>query len=147
MLLGELDYANDTDGEMPLRINISERIKHPFYIGNSKYHDIALLKLEKAVEFSDFIRPICLPESNSIDFNIIATGWGKTEKQELSSHLQKVELDLYTHRECDDLYTDLSLSSIQRGILNGMQVCAGAKIGRRDTCQVCLQINSSCFEF
>ena len=42
-------------------------------------NDIVLLKLEKKIVFSDFARPICLPETddwtNSIDSECYSLGW------------------------------------------------------------------------
>lgn len=137
VLLGELDYSRDDDDAKPLRLNVAERIRHPNYTGRSRYDDIALLRLEHTVPFNDYIRPICLPDSSSIGFNAQATGWGRLDfDRPVSTHLQKVELELFTHKECDDLYAVLNSSSINRGIVNNTQICAGAQSGRGDTCQV-----------
>ncbi len=42
-------------------------------------NDIVLLKLEKKIVFSDFARPICLPETddwtNSVDSECYSLGW------------------------------------------------------------------------
>lgn len=137
VLLGELDYASDDDDAAPLQFNIVERIRHPNYTGKFKYNDIALLRLESTVPFNDYIRPACLPESSSIGFNAKATGWGRLDfDRPVTSHLQKVELDLFTYQECDELYAVLNSSSINRGIVNETQICAGTQSGRGDTCQV-----------
>ena len=43
--------------------------------------DVALLVLSKYVQFSDYIRPVCLPEPDSPDqnlTNLVITGWGNT---------------------------------------------------------------------
>lgn len=137
MLLGELDYASDDDDAKPLQLNIAERIRHPNYTGRFKYNDIALLRLDSIVTFNDYIRPACLPESSSIGFNAKATGWGRLDfDRPRSTYLQKVELDLFTHKECDELYAVLNSSSIDRGIVNETQICAGTQSGRGDTCQV-----------
>lgn len=137
MLLGDLDYANDDDDASPLKVIVADHIKHPDYMAKYTYHDIGLLRLKNVVPFNDYIRPICLPDSSSIAFQAIATGWGRLDfDRPLSTYLQKVELDLFTHKECDDLYTVLGSKSINRGIINDTQICAGTHAGRGDTCKV-----------
>lgn len=137
VLLGELDYASDDDDARPLLFNIVKRIRHPKYTSQFKYNDIALLRLDHEVTFNDYIRPACLPESSSIGFNAKATGWGRLDyDRPISTRLQKVELDLFTHKECDELYKLLNSNSINRGIVNDTQICAGTYSGRGDTCQV-----------
>lgn len=143
MRLGDLDYTIDYDDAEPLQVKIAERIKHPEFTNKHKYNDIALLRLEHSVLFGEYIRPICLPDSSSIAFNAIATGWGRLDFDlPTSTHLQKVELDLFTHKECDDLYRILNSRSIYRGIVNDTQICAGSH-GRShgDTCQVSFYIH------
>lgn len=58
---------------------VIERIRNPQYKPPSQYHDIALLKLERNVEFNEWIRPSCLPYSlpdSGPDGKATATGWG-----------------------------------------------------------------------
>lgn len=95
--LGEFDITNDTDciqelnGQLdcmdpPVDYAIEKIIPHPLYnpTNPSKHHDLALLKLNETVKYSDFIQPICLP---SKEFNIglvpglphTCVGWGKTD--------------------------------------------------------------------
>lgn len=137
MLLGELDYANSYDDAEPLQINIAQRIKHPNFSGRFTYNDIALLRLENIVTFNDYIRPACLPESSSIASQAMATGWGETDSDHsVKTHLQKVKLDLVTHGECDAIYRRRNFRAINRGIINELQICAGEKTSRKDTCKV-----------
>lgn len=50
----------------------------------SMYHDIGLLRLERGVVISPFIRPICLnKETSSVPMEVIATGWGHVDGSEL----------------------------------------------------------------
>jgi len=78
--LGELDYLSETDEARPKDYRIVQRIIHPNYKSTSSYHDIALFRLERDVDFSAFVRPICLNTDNTFTPPaIIATGWGKTD--------------------------------------------------------------------
>ena len=63
-----------------------------------KYHDIALLRLQHEVAYSDFVKPICLPTTvgelyhSFIGEKSIVAGWGLTEKDNYSDFLLKVEV-------------------------------------------------------
>lgn len=95
--LGEFDITNDTDciqelnGQLactdpPVDYAVEKIIPHPLYnpTNPSKHHDIAILKLNDTVKYSDFIQPICLPTK---EFNKglvpgypqMVCGWGKTD--------------------------------------------------------------------
>lgn len=95
--MGEFDITNDTDcikelnGQLdcmdpPVDYAIEKIIPHPLYNPKnpSKHHDIAILKLNDTVKFSDFIQPICLPIkgfnkglSPGLPHSVV--GWGKTD--------------------------------------------------------------------
>lgn len=91
--LGEWDTLQEIDCEggdcalAPVNIRITEKIPHSQYDPNSKAqgNDIALLRLENSVQYTDFIKPICLPlsqtlRSGSLDgIALDVAGWGKTE--------------------------------------------------------------------
>lgn len=53
---------------------------HPEKSPESKLHDIAIIILDKVPPYTDFIRPICLPESiDDISFKkgkLYVAGWG-----------------------------------------------------------------------
>lgn len=77
--LGVLNYLSNTDNDKSKDYQIVQHILHPNYTSNSFYHDIALFRLEKDVEFSAYIRPICLNTDNLLKPSIVtATGWGQT---------------------------------------------------------------------
>ncbi len=52
----------------PIDFKIRKKIIHKNYMKTNPYQndDIALLKLDRSVEFSDFIQPICLPVTTEI---------------------------------------------------------------------------------
>lgn len=82
MRLGDYDIGSTTDISRPRDYRIVEYIVHPDYKPRTQlYNDIALFRLEKDVEFSAFVRPICVNSDPSLDLNeMIATGWGTTKQ-------------------------------------------------------------------
>lgn len=78
--VGELNIVSKTDDARPKDYRIVQRVIHPDYISTSRYNDIGLFRLETEVEFSEYVRPICLNSDPNLDLqlNVIATGWGKT---------------------------------------------------------------------
>ena len=50
------------------------------WVGNQQ-HDIAVAKLNRKVQFSEYVRPVCLPDFvPPVDANIYITGWGSTKQ-------------------------------------------------------------------
>lgn len=71
-----------------LKAKISKIIPFPSYTESSsgfRYQDVALIQLEDALEYNDYVRPACLPESGQ-DFAVTSicytTGWGFTSTAE-----------------------------------------------------------------
>lgn len=71
----------------PVDVSVEEKIVHENYEPNSKnqHNDIALLRLSKNVQYSDFIRPICLPVDSSLrnkdlsGVTLDVAGWGLSQ--------------------------------------------------------------------
>ena len=60
MRLGELDFLSTNETESK-DFGIEEIKIHQDYDAATQRHDIALIKLNARVSYSNFIRPICLP--------------------------------------------------------------------------------------
>ncbi|XP_011180416.1 phenoloxidase-activating factor 3 isoform X1 [Zeugodacus cucurbitae] len=86
---------------------------HPDYDDSTKYKDIALIKLDRTIDFQTYnhIKPICLPITPS-DYNLVPrailvlAGWGLTEKNERrqAEILQKGLLRFEPLDVCKELY-------------------------------------------
>ncbi|KAG4071670.1 hypothetical protein HA402_011824 [Bradysia odoriphaga] len=87
----------------------------PHMAGRSATNDIALLKIDRTVDFSQYIQPACLPHTRP-------------------SSLQKVPLNLVPFDVCKESYPP-SLT-FREGLVNQTQLCAGSNRGERDTCAV-----------
>ena len=56
---------------------------HPEYDAKTANNDIALIQLSKKVNFTKYIRPICVPSSGFPDpsgTNAFVSGWGTTSQ-------------------------------------------------------------------
>ncbi|XP_054422116.1 plasma kallikrein [Pteronotus mesoamericanus] len=110
---------------------IKEIIIHQNYSISENTHDIALIKLEAPLNYTEFQKPICLPskeDTNMIYTNCWVTGWGFTkEKGEIQNILQKVKIPLITNEECQKRYRDYEITK--------QMICAGYKEGGKDACK------------
>ncbi|KOX78153.1 Enteropeptidase [Melipona quadrifasciata] len=105
---------------------------HPDYIDNGFINDIAMLRLEKPVTFSDYVRPVCLPDLEPKSGTMCTvTGWGQLFEigRIFPDTLQEVQLPVISTEECRRKTLFLPLYRITSGML-----CAGLKDGGRDAC-------------
>ena len=57
---------------------VSHIILHPGYVDAGFLNDISLLRLRDPVQFSDFVRPVCLPPAPIRDGRLCTVvGWGQ----------------------------------------------------------------------
>ncbi|XP_053615647.1 uncharacterized protein LOC128678250 isoform X2 [Plodia interpunctella] len=135
--LGELDLASETDGATPVDLLIKEKMKHEQYSTKTHANDIGVLILEKDVEFTALIKPICLPQEDEyrsqtfVDHSPMVAGWGSTEYRGPSaSHLQVIQLPVVTNEQCAQAYSNYNVVHIDDSI-----ICAGELRGGKDACQ------------
>jgi secreted trypsin-like serine protease len=77
VLLGAVDL-NDP-GLLAQKYYVQDIIRHPEYAGTTRYNDIALVELDRAVKFSEHVQPACLYTKSDVpEFGLEVTGWGKT---------------------------------------------------------------------
>lgn len=142
--LGEYDLSTDIDcddfhvcSDDPIDVDIADIITHERYNfrDGNRYHDIALLRLAREVDFTDFIRPICLPYAADLISQSFAgtigtvVGWGKTEYDSSGSTVKlSVELPVKSHEECTQIYNRTMI------LLGERQVCAGGT-QNKDSCE------------
>uniref|UniRef100_A0A8C2SCR6 Coagulation factor XI n=1 Tax=Capra hircus TaxID=9925 RepID=A0A8C2SCR6_CAPHI len=110
---------------------VQEIIIHDQYEKAESGYDIALLKLETALNYTDSQWPICLPSKG--DRNVMytecwVTGWGYRKlRDKIQNTLQKAKVPLMTNEECQEGYR-------KHRITNKM-VCAGYRGGGKDACK------------
>ncbi|XP_059158838.1 chymotrypsinogen B-like [Physella acuta] len=104
VFLGEVDFKHF---KTPYR-NVSEQLLHVKYDDNPLQYDIGLLKLKTPIEFSDTIRPVCLPEGNIWDSSpCFVTGYGQMTTNDsapdeinLPTKLQQLRVDIMNQSLC-----------------------------------------------
>lgn len=104
----EIDYVNYCASEY-VDVNIARVFSHEFYSTTdpNKFNDIAVLKLESTVIFTDFVRPICIDLQSKMGTafgTVTVAGFGKTEIYNTSQRLMKAEIDIVGHQECRKKY-------------------------------------------
>lgn len=107
-------------------------IIHNQYDPNSYNCDIALIKLDKPLEFRDPLRPVCLPDfkKSFMGMDGIVTGWGATrENGPLAEKLQEVKVPILSNAQCKE-------SKYGPNRITENMMCAGYKEGGKDSCQV-----------
>ncbi|XP_065720238.2 venom protease isoform X3 [Drosophila suzukii] len=138
--LGEHDLSTDT--ETPhVDINIARYVSHPEYNRKNGRSDMAILYLERNVEFNSKIAPICLPHTPSlrqksyVGYMPFVAGWGKTmEGGESATVLNELQIPIYENGVCIQSYAKekryFSADQFDSAVL-----CAGVLSGGKDTCQ------------
>ncbi|XP_056392708.1 serine protease 27-like [Hyla sarda] len=116
-------------------------IIHPDFTEVGSSGDIALIELEKPVNFTSSILPVCLPSASvKLPEGTLcwATGWGNIkdgERLPKPKTLQEVQLALIDNMNCESMYnTNLGYNPKFKLIQSDM-MCAGYKEGKKDTCQ------------
>lgn len=107
-------------------------IMHENYSPETMENDIALIKLDSPVEYSDYIVPVCIPVDSSSYANLeaIATGFGLTsENGQTSRYLLQVNLKWLTDEICEKKANTGSAN------FKNVCICAGETGGNKDTCQ------------
>lgn len=82
MVLGLQDLAILNPNQV--RRGVRKAVKHSGYTSSGVHNDIALLHLGSPITFNDYIRPVCLPTSESVfssGTESWVTGWGKTSEE------------------------------------------------------------------
>lgn len=90
-------------------IKIAIIYSHEYYQihDRNKFNDIAVIKLETIVEFSDFVRPICIDLDLSVNTyygSVTVIGFGKTESVNSTRRMLKAEIDIKQHQDCKRKY-------------------------------------------
>ncbi|KFB42205.1 AGAP006120-PA-like protein [Anopheles sinensis] len=127
--LGEHNLQQADGTEIEFRVELS--IKHPRYDKKTVDNDVALLKLPREVEPSNFIGYACLPmryQALPTGHTCTIIGWGKKRHNDEAGTdiLHEAEVPIVPNERCRAVYHDYTITK--------NMFCAGHKRGRIDTC-------------
>ncbi|KAL0962619.1 hypothetical protein UPYG_G00342850 [Umbra pygmaea] len=109
-------------------VGVFKIITHKDYIGKTKMHDIALVKVKTPLAFNQCVRPIEIWRKPLIlNKKCTVTGWGSTrENGPQANRLQEVNVTILSPETCDTFY---------HGAMQTNMFCAGQLEGGVDACQ------------
>lgn len=115
--------------------HVSKIFVHQNYNSQSYSNDIAVLKLDSAVEITNFVRPVCLWEGKSDLDSVInklgtVVGWGFDETGKVTEELTKAMMPIVSQETCiysfPDFYSRFTSNrTFCAGFKNGTSVCNG----------------------
>ncbi|XP_030622033.1 ST14 transmembrane serine protease matriptase a [Chanos chanos] len=105
-------------------------VPHPQYNDFTFDFDIALMELDRPVDFSDTISPVCMPAATHVfpaGKSVTITGWGATREGGYGADvLQKADVRIINTTVCNTL---------MGGQITSRMLCAGVLSGGVDACQ------------
>jgi len=140
-----LSHADEAMGlSRPVDYEIIQTIDHPEYSGSFWHHnDISLYKLNKDVEFSDFIRPICLHTVYKLPkTNVFVTGFGvlSSYRSDQLPILQKANLTVRSKEICSETlgarYKDDIMMCASNPDLHSLRLVSGCMVDSGGPLQV-----------
>ncbi|EDV95836.1 venom serine protease Bi-VSP isoform X1 [Drosophila grimshawi] len=138
--LGEHDLTTDAEARH-VDIPIAKKVRYPQYTPRNGRGDIAMLYLDRNVQFTDTIIPICMPSSSTlrtksyVSTNPFVAGWGKTQENgKSSSVLMQLMIPVLTNEVCRTQYAKVNRYFNEEQFDKAV-LCAGVLSGGKDTCQ------------
>lgn len=112
--------------------SVNKIILHKNYDDDTNDNDIALLKLSSSLDFSNKVKPVCLP-NNGVDISpgqlAWITGWGALRSSgSTPDTMNQAEVTIYSRQTCNQWH-------ILRGQVTQTMICAGKLSGGVDSCQ------------
>ncbi|XP_015126487.1 proclotting enzyme [Diachasma alloeum] len=125
------DYNIKTNSEIEhIERRVKRVVRHKGFDPRTLYNDVAILTLNEPIEFSEMIRPICLPGGSQLYVGKTATviGWGSLrESGPQPAVLQEVAIPVWPNSECKQKYG----AAAPGGIVDSF-LCAGR--AAKDSC-------------
>lgn len=128
-------YRSQDKESTSIEVGAKLLISHEGFSFQHFGNDIALIKLERAIEYSSHIRPVCLPSGAETDETVKTgrvVGWGRLTQSGVSAEtLQQLDVPIVDLSVCQQWYK----SKGQTIPIRPSQICAGHEQGGKDACQ------------
>lgn len=128
----DCEYANENCADAPVNMGIEKIIVHEDYGKNDTYsNDIALIRLNRSVDISQYISPVCLPieepqrSQNKVGLKGYIAGWGHMSRRSSRNVKVRALMEVTDLESCDNRYRRTGL------IIKDTQMCAK---GFNDSC-------------
>uniref|UniRef100_A0A2I3T5C1 Serine protease 22 n=1 Tax=Pan troglodytes TaxID=9598 RepID=A0A2I3T5C1_PANTR len=135
VLLGAWQLGNP--GSRSQKVGVAWVQPHPVYSWKEGARaDIALVRLERSIQFSERVLPICLPDASihlPPNTHCWISGWGSIQDGVPLPHpqtLQKLKVPIIDSEVCSHLYW----RGAGQGPITEDMLCAGYLEGERDAC-------------
>ncbi|XP_033121970.1 uncharacterized protein LOC117120977, partial [Anneissia japonica] len=134
--LGGIDYIRfgTTDLEFHSsvfyeEVGVAQELPHPNYDDYTLANDIALLRLERPVNYSAFIQPICFGEDFAVGTECVSAGWGRLyEYGPIPNTMQEITVPIISQEECRNV------SQLSQIITNST-ICTGGFEDEKGACR------------
>lgn len=134
--LGEWNVREQSEKYPHEDYDIEKKSEHPDYKPATFQNDLAVVRLNRDVNYKEHIIPVCLPvfEEDFVGKKAVVIGWGRTAHGAIStpSKLQEVEVEVITSETCQDWFKS---NNRRETIYKNEFLCAGYETGGRDSCQ------------
>ncbi|XP_026497609.2 venom serine protease 34-like [Vanessa tameamea] len=112
VIVGEVDTSTGSESETQ-GFRVASVIVHPQYTASNYDYDIAIVKIDGVMKYTDYVAPVCLPfKFFNYNFNgakVTVPGWGTLfAGGQTSNVLRKVNLDVISQATCRQSFPDLT---------------------------------------
>jgi len=130
---GAHDLYRPTQNQQTVRA--SRAIYNPSYNPDTTLNDVAVIVLQKPIQFTQSVQPVCLPQPGEVVAdNTVATvaGWGLTQEggNDVSQFLNQVGVPIINPQQCVSQYSRAGVQIVPKAM-----ICAGLPQGGKDSCQ------------
>ncbi|XP_044525259.1 coagulation factor VII [Gracilinanus agilis] len=136
VVLGE--HRIDKDEGTEQKRKVADIIIHEQYVRQKINHDIALVRLQNPVNFTDYVVPLCLPERTFSEDHLAfirfssVSGWGQLlDRGATSLELMMIEVPRLKTQDC----LEQIKRTPQTPTITGNMFCAGFLNGTKDSCK------------